>query len=47
MSFFRFSAILYVIFYLIERLWPLLLVLLIYFLVRKQVREFRKHWDGE
>ena len=46
MSFFRFSAVLYMIFYLIERLWPLLLVLLVYFLIKKQLQEFKKHRDG-
>ena len=46
MGFFRFSAILYGLFYLIERLWPLLLALVIYYVVRKQWKEFKKQRDG-
>ena len=45
MSFFKFSAVLYGILFLIERFWPLLLVLLIYYLIRKQWKEFKKRRD--
>jgi hypothetical protein len=46
MSFFKFSALLYGILLLIERLWPLLLVLVIYYIFKKQWKEFKKHRDG-
>ena len=36
MSFFKSSAILYGLFWLIERFWPLLLVLVIYYVVKKE-----------
>lgn len=42
MSFFKFSALLYVILWLIERFWPLLLVLLVYYLIKKQIRVYKK-----
>jgi hypothetical protein len=46
MSFFRFSALLYGFFWLIERFWPLLLVLVIYWIIRKQWKEFKKNLEG-
>jgi hypothetical protein len=42
MSFLRFSAILYGLFWLIERFWPVLLALVIYYIVRKQWEEFKQ-----
>jgi hypothetical protein len=45
MSFLKFSAILYGFFWLIERFWPLLLALVIYWVVKKRWREFKKRLD--
>jgi hypothetical protein len=45
MSFLRFSAILYGLMWLIERFWPLLLALLIYWVVKKQWESFKHKKD--
>jgi hypothetical protein len=42
MSFLKFSVILYGLFWFIERFWPLLLVLVIYWVARKRWEEFKK-----
>ena len=46
MSFFSFSAVLYGILFLIERLWPVLLLVLIYYLFKKRWQEFKKQRDS-
>lgn len=45
MSFFKFSAILYGLLWLIERFWPLLLALVIYYVVKKQWQAFKNTRD--
>jgi hypothetical protein len=46
MSFFKFSAILYAFLWLIERFWPLLLALVIYYMARQWWKEFKRQRDG-
>lgn len=47
MTFLSFSAILYGILFFIERFWPLLLLLFLYYLVKKRWQDIKKSFDGE